>query len=130
MLSPDSVPTGARWLITLAFVALIIVLSVTPARSQAGDSIFVWLVVNTATPLQKALHVAVYASLAGLLMWTLANVERQSVRVLTTLMLSIGLGIVLEWLQTQVPGRFGTLADMALNAIGAIVGVVLALVLF
>ena len=130
MLTPDSIPTSVRWLITLALVALIVVLSVTPARSQAGDSVFVWLVVNTATPVQKVLHVAVYAALAGLLMWALANVERQSVRVLITLTLSTGLGILLEWLQTRVPGRFGTLADAILNAIGATAGTLLALVLF
>ena len=62
-------------------------------------------------------------------MWTLAHVERQSVRILTALVLSIGLGVVLEWLQTLVPGRFGTLADIVLNTIGALLGVVLALVL-
>jgi len=87
---------------------------------------FSWLVVNTATPIQKAMHVAVYALLAVLWMWTLDSVESRAIRVAVTLAVCVGLGAVLEWHQTQVPGRFGTVADVVLNVIGAIVGLIAA----
>ena len=70
-----SVPTAYRWGITLAFVGIVIGLSVKPGVGRPDDSIFSWLVINASTPLQKAMHVAVYAVLAGLWMWTLEPVE-------------------------------------------------------
>ena len=49
-----------------------------------------------------------------------------ALRIALALLLSVGLGVALEWYQTQVPGRFGTITDMLLNAVGAIVGIFLA----
>ena len=118
-----------RWAITLAFAGIVVILSITPGIERPGDTIFGWLIVNTATPLQKALHVVVYAALAALWMWTLASVESRVARIALTLVLTVGLGATLEWHQTQVPGRFGTLADVVLNAVGAIAGVLAALLL-
>ena len=75
------------------------------------------------------MHVAVYAALALLWMWTLESVESRIVRIALTLIATIGLGAVLEWHQTRVPGRFGTLFDVALNALGALLGLAMALLL-
>jgi VanZ family protein len=36
---------------------------------------------------------------------------------------------MLEWHQTRVPGRFGTVADVLLNLIGAIIGLIAAMFL-
>lgn len=124
-----AVPVAWRWAATLAFVALIVVLSVTPASGRTGDSIFVWLVVNTATPLQKLLHVAIYAVLSALWLWTLADIPSRPLRMALSFVLSVGLGTALEVHQTSVPGRFGTIADVLLNAIGAIIGLAAAIVL-
>jgi len=129
MLQSLAIPTVYRWLITLAFVAVIVVLSVTPGKSQAGDSMFVWLVVHTPTPVQKAMHIACYAAIAALWVWTLEAVESNALRLSLALALAIGLGGVLEWYQTMVPGRFGTVVDVVLNAVGAAAGLVLALFL-
>ena len=90
---------------------------------------FSWLVVNTATPIQKAMHVAVYAVLAMLWMWTLESVESRVIRVVLTLVVCVGLGAMLEWHQTRIPGRFGTVADVVLNVVGVIAGLIAALLL-
>lgn len=124
-----SLPTGYRWLITLLFVGIVVVLSVTPGRFQTGDSIFVWWVANTPAPLQKLMHVVVYAALAMLFMWSLESIGSQITRIVLTLVLSLSLGITLEWFQTMVPGRFGTLVDVLLNVTGTIVGLVAAALL-
>ena len=121
------VPGPVRWLVTIAFVALVIILSVTPGRDQTNDSVFVWLVVNTPTLLQKLLHVGVYALLAFLLAWALEDVGSRPVRFALAATVAIGLGATLEWYQTQVPGRFGTLLDVLLNAGGAVVGLLAAM---
>jgi VanZ family protein len=90
---------------------------------------FVWLVVHTATPVQKALHVGIYGALAVLWMWTLEPIESRLLRIVLALVASVGLGALLEWHQTRVPGRFGTVLDVILNAAGAIAGLLLALAL-
>ena len=126
MLKILSIAPAYRLAITLVFVGVVIALSIAPGIERPGDSMFSWLVVNTATPIQKAMHVAVYALLAVLWMWTLDSVESRAIRVAVTLAVCVGLGAVLEWHQTQVPGRFGTVADVVLNVIGAIVGLIAA----
>ncbi len=124
-----SLPTTYRWLVTLLFVSIVVVLSVTPGRYQPGDSVFLWLVANTPTLLQKIMHIAVYAMLALLFMWSLETIDSRITRIVLTLVLTFSLGIVLEWYQTMVPGRFGTLVDVLLNIFGAILGLVAALLL-
>ena len=122
-----SVPATYRWVITLAFVGIIVGLSVAPGVSRPDDTLFSWFVLNASTPLQKSMHVVVYALLAGLWMWTLDAVESRFVRAALTLVLCTALGGVLEWHQTRVPGRFGTLADVLLNIAGAAIGLLAAL---
>jgi len=124
-----SLPIIYRWLVTLVFVGIVIFLSVTPGRFQTGDSVFVWLIANTPTLLQKLMHVAVYATLALLFMWALETVDSQMSRIVLTLGLTVSLGVVLEWYQTMVPGRFGTIVDVLLNALGAVTGLLVALLI-
>ena len=117
------IPTAYRWVITLTFSVLVVVLSVTPGLRKSGDSVFVWLVVTTPTLLQKLMHIAVYGMLALLLVWSLDVIESRIARLSLTLLICISMGAALEAYQTQVPGRFGTLFDVALNTLGAVAGV-------
>lgn len=125
-MAPD-ISTGYRWIITLGFIAIVVVLTTTPDRGQPADSAFSWLITNTAPFMQKILHVVCYATMAGLWMWTLEALEPRMLRIAATLILSVGLGAGLELYQTQVPGRFGSLSDVLLNAAGAVAGLLFAL---
>ena len=129
MLQILAIAPAYRWTVTLAFVAVVIALSIAPGIEQQDDSIFGWLVVNASTPLQKVMHVAVYATLAGLWMWTLEPVESRVLRAVIALVFCVALGSVLEWQQTRVPGRFGTLADVLLNVAGTVIGLIAALLI-
>jgi len=122
------ITVSVRWLITTAFAILVVIVSVTPGRDQAEDSIFVWLVVNTPTLMQKLMHIVVYASLAFLLAWSLESIGPRPLRLAIALLLAIGLGAGLEWYQTSVPGRFGTLLDVLLNAGGALLGLLVVVI--
>ena len=124
---PD-IPLLYRCLLTLAFIAMIVALSILPGRAGPGDSVFSWLVLNTAPPIQKTMHVAIYAALVVLWMWTLEAVGSRALRALLSVVLAIGLGALLEWCQLYVAGRFGTLTDVLLNSAGAVIGLVLAIV--
>ena len=110
-------------------IAVIVALSVVPGRAQLGDSAFVWLISMTPAPLQKLMHGVAYATLTLLWMWTLEKIDPVPLRMALAFTLSVGIGAVLEWYQTSVPGRFGTLTDAILNAVGSIVGLIAALFL-
>ncbi len=125
-----SVPAPARWGITLVFASLIVALSVTPGIARPDDNAFVWIVVNTPKPLQKIMHVAVYAVYALLWIWTLASIQSRSIRITLAIIATVGLGAALEWHQTSVPGRFGTIFDVLLNTLGAAIGLIIALFIF
>ena len=129
MLQVLSTPTIYRWMITILFVGIVVILSITPGKSQPGDSMFVWLVVHTPTPVQKLMHLVIYAALVVLWAWTLEAIESRAVRLLLAFLIAIGLGSMLEWYQTKIPGRFGTIVDALLNAFGAVAGLLAALVL-
>ncbi len=73
------------------------------------------------------MHIAVYATLAMMFMWSLETVESRITRIVLTLVLALSLGAILEWYQTRIPGRFGTIVDVLLNTAGTIVGLVAAL---
>ena len=118
-----------RWAISLIFVAIVIVLSISPGIARPGDSIFVWLVANTATPVQKTMHVAVYAVLAFLWIWTLQSVESKPLRFSLAFLIAASLGGVLEWQQTRIPGRYGTITDLMLNLAGTLLGMLIAFLL-
>ena len=104
--------------------------SAVPGRAQPGDSVFVWLMAATPSPLQKALHLCVYAVLTVLWAWTLDNLQSKSLRLILPIAFAISFGALMEWYQTKVPGRYGTLLDVPLNTVGAIMGLLLALSIF
>jgi VanZ family protein len=107
-------------------MALLTLVSLIPGHHKPGDSVFIWLVANTPTLMQKVLHVCLYGVLALLLVWTLDGIQSRTYRLLIALIIAVAFGGVMEWCQTKVPGRFGTVYDVALNAAGAALGLLAA----
>jgi glycopeptide antibiotics resistance protein len=124
-----SVRAGYRWALTLTFVAFIVGLSITPGVERPDDDLFSWLYTNTAPITQNVLHVVTYALLGALWVWTLAGIRSLPARIAVSVTLAMGLGIALEWVQTTVPGRYGTITDVLLNSLGVALGIVAALFL-
>lgn len=98
------------------------------ARSAAA----VWLVVLTwgsLAPQQSVrgaftfgdvlVHVAGYLGLTLLLL-----ASQRSPRFIVTLFASLGIGVVMELLQLLTSDRSGSVTDIASNALGAVIGVV------
>ena len=115
-----------RIVLTLCFMALLMLVSLIPGHPKPGDSAFIWLIANTPTLIQKVLHVCLYGVLALLLAWTLEGIQPRTYRFLIALIIAVAFGAVMEWCQTKVPGRFGTVYDVALNAVGAALGLLAA----
>lgn len=103
--------------------------SLIPGHPKAGDSGFIWLIANTPTQIQKVLHVFFYGALTLLLAWTLEDIQPKTFRLLIALIIAVAFGAVMEWCQTKVPGRFGTVYDVALNAVGAALGFLAAVII-
>jgi VanZ family protein len=123
-------PFSIRLWITLAFMIALLVLSVIPSRAQPGGSGFIWLVAVTPPLLQKTLHVFLYAILTLLWAWTLEAVDWITARLLVPIALAVVFGALMEALQAFIPGRYGTLYDVMLNALGAGAGLIIALMVF
>lgn len=101
-----------RWL-PLAVALLILVASLVPGGGGGG----------TLGPVgvDKLLHVAGYAVLAGTSLWTLR--DRRLGTTLAVVVLVTGYGGVVELLQGPVPGRAVSLLDLVADAVGALLGV-------
>jgi VanZ family protein len=110
-------------------MALLMLVSLIPGQPKPGDFAFIWLVAKTPTLMQKVLHVCLYGVLTMLLVWALDSIQPRTYRFLISLIIAVALGAVLEWCQTKVPGRFGTLFDVVLNAVGAALGLLAAVFL-
>jgi VanZ family protein len=110
-------------------MALLMIASLIPGQHKPGDSVFIWLVANTPTVMQKVLHVCLYGVLALMLVWTLDSIQSRAYRFMIALIITVAFGAVMEWCQTKVPGRYGTLYDVALNAAGATLGLLIAVFL-
>jgi len=123
-------PAYARLLITLAAVGVIVGLSVTPGDDPSADGVFVWLVVVTPPTLQKIMHMVAYAGLAILWMWTFETFPSRRLGIALSLTITVAIGAILEWYQTMVPGRFGSLMDIVLDALGALLGILVAVFIF
>ena len=109
------------WLVSLILMATITLLSL-----LRGDA---WVVRVTPRPIQKALHIVFYAALAfGVLSAQVVFDLPQRISIPLTVFSVLAFSAVLEWLQSFRPGRFPRAADVALDAIGVILGVAICLI--
>lgn len=125
----NNVPIVARAAVALLFMALLVIASIVPGRAQPGDSFFVFVLAKTPTLIQKLLHLSMYALLTLMWAWTLEAIQSRPARLLIAAAIAVIFGASMEWYQTRVPGRFGTIFDVALNAAGAALGLIAAIVL-
>ena len=108
----------------LLYMAGIFCLSSISDQGAANDKLnpLGWISPNV----QNFLHLPVYGGLAFLWFWALRHwLAESGYRYLLALTLTLGFGLLDEWHQTFVPGRFGSLTDAGLNLIGAVVGLLI-----
>ena len=110
-------------------MVLLVIASLIPGQARPGDAAYSRLFTKTPTRLQKVLHFCLYGVLALLLFWTLDGIQSRAHRFLVSYLIAVAFGAVMEWCQTRVPGRFGTMHDVAIDAAGAALGLLLAVYL-
>lgn len=118
---PNSLRAGGRaWGVGAAILALLIgVVSMLPPRGTPGVEI-----ADLGEVLATIGHGLAYAVLAGL-----AVAAQRAPRVLLTLAVVVGYGILLEALQGAFGLRSFQMSDIAANAVGALVGAAAAMLL-
>ena len=102
-------------------MAALLLLSSVPGSQTEGPDDLVSQLFQWITPQwQNLLHVPLYAGLAASWLWALAShpLHRRA-RLSIALLLTLCWAVLDEAYQMDVPGRYSSLTDMALNALGA-----------
>ena len=120
------ITTPFRWLLTGLLIVAITAVSIVPGNPKPGDSAFVWFVAQALPVFQKTMHFIVYGALAWLWVWSLESRASWRTRLIVAFLFCVIFGAMLEWWQTFVPGRFGMLFDVLLNAAGVATGLMVA----
>lgn len=108
----------------LAWMTLIFVLSSIPGTVRPADEeyyqVFLWL----PPQIQNLLHIPVFAVLSWLWLQSFSSHRLQPRRAAAAAVLITGAyGILDEWHQSFVPGRYGSFTDISLDVVGAFLGV-------
>ena len=110
-----------RWhiLLPVAYMAALLLLSSIPVDAPPDN--LVGIVFQWVEPKwQNLLHIPLYAGLAASWLWALAKYPLgHSYHLATAFVLTMLWAIVDETYQMGVPGRYGSLTDLALNMLGA-----------
>jgi VanZ family protein len=122
-----STPRKFHITLPLLIMGLLYWLSSLPGTPLPDDpaayALFYWI----SPSLQNALHVPAYAALAFAWRWALAAWLRPGpARAIGAFAIACAYGVLDEWHQSFVPGRYASLTDIALDVAGAVVGVWLA----
>jgi hypothetical protein len=115
-------PDRRRILLPLAYMAGLLLLSSVPGDQTEGPvgQLFQWVEPQW----QNLLHVPLYAGLAASWLWALARYPIKRVnRLLIALLVTLLWAALDETYQLSIPGRYSSLTDMALNALGACLAV-------
>ena len=107
-------------IVPLVYMVLILIGASVPADGDTEPHLLEFLLLPPT--LQNLLHIPVYGLLAFLWRWCLnAYMEARRATILAFL-ITVLFGVFQEWVQSMVPGRFGSVTDVVFNTIGAGLG--------
>lgn len=110
--------------VALVYMAAILWMSSVPGVISEDATpmhrMFMWI----PSTVQNLLHVPVYAGLAFVWCGVLSlRLSRPWHIFVGAFLITVGFGIVDEWYQSFIPGRFASVGDILVNALGAVVGI-------
>lgn len=119
-----SVPAPTRWILTLAYAAVLsrLLLSVSPWEAMAGPTLAPGITPpDTSDPLHSFFtHTVAFAILGAGLSW--CSLGMPWARGAAALGGGLLYGAIAEWLQLWVPNRQPSLADLSANTFGILLG--------
>lgn len=115
-----------RWVSVLVWMGIIFAFS---AQPHSGETTRQYLG-DYNVPVRKAAHMTEYAILLLLSRWsTLGTATDTRIRLWLPLLLSIGYSCTDEFHQNFVPGRSAQVSDVLVDAVGALIGLAIALII-
>ena len=109
---------------TLGYMAGIYYLSSIPGEADPQDTLLSGIILWTPPALQNMVHIPLFGILAWLWYRTLGDwIKSSRLLLMLVFILATGFGILDEWHQLYVPGRYASMTDAALNALGAAIAV-------
>jgi len=120
-------PSKLHLALPLLIMAAFHWISSLPGTPSADDpalyAVFYWVPPSV----QNTLHVPAYAVLAWAWSWALgAWLRAPAARAISACAIASVYGVIDEWHQSFVPGRFASLTDVTLDVAGAVLGIWLA----
>ena len=107
-------------LLALGYMAGIYWLSSIPGEANPESTLLSGIILWTPPAIQNLVHIPLFGVLAWLRYLPLsAWIKNDRLLFSTTFLLASGFGILDEWHQLHVPGRYASLTDTALNTLGA-----------
>jgi VanZ family protein len=120
-------PSKMHVALPLLFMAVLYWLSSLPGTPLPEDPAIYGLFYWVPPLVQNALHVPAYAALTLAWRWALgAWLRTPSATTLGACAIASACGVLDEWHQSFVPGRYATLTDVVLNVAGVALGIWLA----
>ena len=103
-----------RWSAVILWMGVIFALSAAPSIATPLEALYDFT-------FKKVAHVTVYGILTVLLFWALRiHITHKGRALVTAALVAVLYAFSDEWHQTFVPGREGTLRDVAIDAVGAV----------
>lgn len=102
--------------ILITYVLLLLGTSLIPMDREIEGLNFI---IGLQPSIQNLLHIPAYAILSILLLQVLGK------RLMLVIVGAIVFGMINEWIQLAIPGRYPSMMDMVLNAAGSLVGIIL-----
>lgn len=102
--------------ILITYVLLLLGTSLIPMDQEIEGLNFI---IGLQPSIQNLLHIPAYAILSILLLQVLGK------RLMLVIVGAIVFGMINEWIQLAIPGRYPSMMDMVLNAAGSLVGIIL-----
>ena len=116
-------PSNSKILVTLIYMFLLLASSTVPMDREIQGLQFI---IDLKPTVQNLLHIPAYMVLAILFLQIFQNYQIEGWRRNVLVLMGAGLvGILSEIIQIAVPGRYGGLADMGLNVIGTLAGILI-----
>jgi hypothetical protein len=108
-------------LLALCYMAGIYWLSSIPGEVDPESPLLSGIISWTPPAVQNLLHIPLFGILAWLWYRTLYSINMQhGLALITAFLLAAGFGVFDEWHQLDVPGRYASFTDIALNCAGVL----------
>lgn len=106
--------------VPVIYMVLILVGASIPAELETEENVLRFLLLPPVW--QNLLHIPAYGLLAFLWRWSLGGYLRAGPAIAAAFVLTVGFGVFQEWVQSMVPGRYGSVTDVLFDTVGAGLG--------